>query len=267
MPITKPVSTLRHIKAHANPIRTKTNIWSCKLSVHHHLSRPPLGFETLLDDWTNKSQQFECLDWGVEGQISNHIFGLLFYVWPWRRRVLWRGYGWKRERGWWAFAENIIGMAPVTLSFRSIWRTGHAAAHRGFDFPDKPPKFCPLFSLFWFAFLWPPLKREGTAWNDGLVFFFFLWRIVYVHGVTERPRHPDFEVIFENVSTTHTTKSSWLRSYLMSVPTELIFQYNYTVIIIVIILAYHVEDGDGKLWYYSMLYLLHSQALYILPAE
>lgn len=45
-------------QASRNPIRTKTNIWSSKLSLHHHPSRHTLQFETLLDDWTNKSQHF-----------------------------------------------------------------------------------------------------------------------------------------------------------------------------------------------------------------
>lgn len=79
--------TSEHSETHQasrNPTRTKTNIWSCKLSLHHHASRPTLQFETLLDDWTNKSQHFECLAFG--GQISNHISFLLLYVWAGRRR-------------------------------------------------------------------------------------------------------------------------------------------------------------------------------------
>lgn len=42
------------------------------------------------------------------------------------------------------------------------------------DFPDEPPDSAPPPPpplLFWFAFLWPDLKREGTARNDGLKVF------------------------------------------------------------------------------------------------
>lgn len=52
---------MRHSETHRvvrGPIRTKTNIWSCKLSLRHQTSRPPLQYETLLDDWTNKSLRF-----------------------------------------------------------------------------------------------------------------------------------------------------------------------------------------------------------------
>lgn len=106
-------------QASRNPIRRKTNIWSCKLSLHHHPSRPTLQSETLLDGWTNKSKHFKRLSFG--GQISNHISLLLFYVWAGGRRWGVGGGGVhmkEGERGWWAFTENIIGMAPVTLSVR-----------------------------------------------------------------------------------------------------------------------------------------------------
>lgn len=60
--------TSEHSKTHQasrNPIRTKTNIWGCKLSLCHPPSWPLLQFETLLDDWTNKSHHFECSVSGV----------------------------------------------------------------------------------------------------------------------------------------------------------------------------------------------------------
>lgn len=75
--------------ASRNPGRTKTNIWSCKLSLHQpppsspH-NGPALQFETRPDDWANNSQHFECLAFG--GRISNHICVLLLYVWAGTRR-------------------------------------------------------------------------------------------------------------------------------------------------------------------------------------
>lgn len=49
------------------------------------------------------------------------------------------------------------------------------------DAPTQPPT--PL--LFWFTFVWPELNRREQAKIMGLR---FLWRMVYVHGVTGRAR-------------------------------------------------------------------------------
>lgn len=105
-------------QASRNPIRTKTNIWSCKLSLHHHPS-----LQTHTSVWNTS--------WWLNKQIPTF---LVFGFWGARLVIISLscysmsgpggggvGWGFMDERGrgvGGAFAENIIGMAPVTLSVR-----------------------------------------------------------------------------------------------------------------------------------------------------
>lgn len=64
-----------------------------------------------------------------------------------------------------------IRMEPSLLrcDLKDRARSGSPSA---VQLPRQTPSFCPpLPLLFWFAFLWPDLKREGTAQNDGLKVF------------------------------------------------------------------------------------------------
>lgn len=106
-----------HSKTHQasrKPIRTKTNMWSCKLSLCHPPSWPLLQFETLLDDWTNKSHHFWVF--GVGGGRLVIISLSCYSMSQQGARGVGLGGRDEERRGWWAFAENIIGMASVTLS-------------------------------------------------------------------------------------------------------------------------------------------------------
>lgn len=111
----RPVSTRRHIKPHAIQSEQKQ---TSEAANSHYTTIPPDPHFSLKHFLMTEQTNPNIFVFGFGGQISNHISVLLFYVWVGRRRCVWGGYRWRKERGWWAFAENIIGMAPVTLSIR-----------------------------------------------------------------------------------------------------------------------------------------------------
>lgn len=106
-------------QASRNPIRTKTNMWSSKLSLHHHPISQTHTSVWNTSWWLNKQiPTFLVFVWLLGGRLV--IISLSCYSMSGQRERGWvEGWGcWRRERGWWVFAENIIGMASVTLSIR-----------------------------------------------------------------------------------------------------------------------------------------------------